>query len=80
MQLNRLINTIKVVQLPKSSDKSIDRELILCKVNAKDEARAELLRIAEVFGAKILDVISFFLYFMQTPCVFKFHNSIVEVS
>ena len=55
-QLNRLINTIKVVQLPKSADKSIDRELILCKVNAKDEARAELLRIAEVFGAKILDV------------------------
>ena len=55
-QLNRLINTIKVVQLPKSAEKSIDRELILCKVNAKDEARSELLRIAEVFGAKIVDV------------------------
>ena len=55
-QLNRLINTIKVVQLPKSADKSIDRELILCKINAKDDARSELLRIAEVFGAKIADV------------------------
>lgn len=55
-QLNRLINTIKVVKLPQSTDKSINRELILCKINAKDEARAELLRIAEVFGAKVLDV------------------------
>ena len=55
-QLNRLINTIKVVKLPQSTDKSINRELILCKINAKDEARAELLHIAEVFGAKILDV------------------------
>ena len=57
-QLNRLINTIKVVKLPQSTDKSINRELILCKINAKDEARTELLRIAEVFGAKILDVIN----------------------
>lgn len=55
-QLNRLINTIKVVELPKSSDKCIDRELILCKVTAKDEARNEILRIAEIFGAKIIDV------------------------
>ncbi|MCD7780548.1 MAG: acetolactate synthase small subunit [Candidatus Gastranaerophilales bacterium] len=55
-QLNRLINTIKVVELPKSADKCIDRELILCKVTAKDEARNEILRIAEIFGAKIVDV------------------------
>ncbi|MCD7740474.1 MAG: acetolactate synthase small subunit [Candidatus Gastranaerophilales bacterium] len=55
-QLNRLINTIKVVELPKSADKCIDRELILCKVTAKEEARNEILRIAEIFGAKIIDV------------------------
>ena len=55
-QLNRLINTIKVVELPKSADKCIDRELILCKVTAKDEARSEILRISEIFGAKIIDV------------------------
>ena len=55
-QLNRLINTIKVVELPKSADKCIDRELILCKVSAKDDARSEILRIAEIFGAKIIDV------------------------
>lgn len=55
-QLNRLINTIKVVELPNSADKCIERELILCKVTAKDEARNEILRIAEIFGAKIIDV------------------------
>ena len=55
-QLNRLINTIKVVELPKSADKCIDRELVLCKVTAKDEARSEILRISEIFGAKIIDV------------------------
>ena len=55
-QLNRLINTIKVVELPKTADKCIDRELVLCKVTAKDEARSEILRISEIFGAKIIDV------------------------
>ena len=55
-QLNRLINTIKVVELPKSPDKCIDRELVLCKVSAKDDVRSEILRISEIFGAKIIDV------------------------
>ncbi len=55
-QLNRLINTIKVVELPKSADKCIDRELVLCKVSAKDDVRSEILRISEIFGAKIIDV------------------------
>lgn len=53
-QLNRLIPTIKVVDL--STDDSIERELILCKVCAKDETRSEILRIAEIFNAKIIDV------------------------
>ena len=53
-QLNRLINTIKVVEL--SGDDCIDRELILCKVTAKDEDRSEILRIAEIFHAQIIDV------------------------
>lgn len=55
-QLNRLINTIKVVELPESAEKCIDRELILCKVTAKDDVRSEILRISEIFGAKIIDV------------------------
>jgi acetolactate synthase I/III small subunit len=53
-QLNRLVNTIKIVDV--NNDTSIDRELILVKVTAKDEDRSEILRIAEIFNAEIVDV------------------------
>lgn len=53
-QLNRLIPTLKVMQL--TADEAIERELILCKVCARDEDRSEILRIAEIFNAKIIDV------------------------
>lgn len=53
-QLNRLIPVLKVVDL--GDVESIERELILCKVIAKDEHRSEILRIAEIFNAKIIDV------------------------
>ncbi len=55
-QLNRLVNTIKVVELPQSTEKCIQKELIFCKVAAKDNARSEILRVAEIFDAKIIDV------------------------
>ena len=55
-QLNRLIITIKVVELPQSAERCIQKELILCKVTAKDNSRNEILRIAEIFDAKIIDV------------------------
>jgi len=53
-QLNKLINTIKVVDI--TGENSIERELILMKVCAKDEDRSELIRVAEIFDAKIVDV------------------------
>lgn len=53
-QLNRLIPTIKVMDLP--SNDAIEREFIMCKVCARDEHRSEILRIAEIFNAKIIDV------------------------
>jgi len=53
-QLNRLIPTIKVMDLPVSD--AIEREFIMCKVCARDEHRSEILRIAEIFNAKIIDV------------------------
>ena len=34
---------------------SIERELILVKVAAKEDDRSEILRIAEIFDAKIVD-------------------------
>lgn len=53
-QLNRLIPIIKVTEL--STADLIEREIILCKVCAKEEYRSEILRIAEIFSAKIIDV------------------------
>ena len=53
-QLNRLIPVLKVVDLAPSD--TIEREFIMCKVCARDEQRSEILRIAEIFNAKIIDV------------------------
>ncbi len=53
-QLNRIIPVLKVVDF--KNEDAIEREFILCKVNAKDEDRSEILRIAEIFNAKIIDV------------------------
>ena len=49
-QLNKLINVIKVVDV--TGTNSIDRELLLIKVNAKDEDRSEILRIAGMAHAE----------------------------
>ncbi len=53
-QLHRLIYTLKVADV--SKENAIDKELILIKVTAKDEVRSEILRIAEIFNAQIVDV------------------------
>lgn len=53
-QLNKLVSTIKVVDLTES--KFIDRELALIKVNAEEKHRAEILRIVDIFRGKVVDV------------------------
>lgn len=53
-QLNKLVCTIKVVDLTES--KYIDRELALIKVNAEEKHRAEILRIVDIFRGKVVDV------------------------
>ena len=53
-QLNKLIDVIKVIDFTEGS--AIDRELALVKVTAEDENRAEVLRIVDIFRAKIIDV------------------------
>lgn len=55
-QLNRLVNTIKVMDI--TGGGNIERELVLVKVAAKDEDRSEILRIADIFDAKIVDATS----------------------
>jgi len=53
-QLDKLIDVIKVVDLTERS--TVDRELVLVKVNAGPEARAEIMQVAEVFRARIVDL------------------------
>jgi len=53
-QLNKLISVIKVVDL---IDKDfVEREMVLIKVNASRENREEVLRVADIFRGKVIDV------------------------
>lgn len=53
-QLNRLIDVIKVTEL--TGVPSLNRELMLVKVNAKGPQRGEIFQVADVFKAQIMDV------------------------
>lgn len=53
-QLNKLIDVIKVIDFTDGS--GIEREMALIKVTAEDQSRAEVLRIVDIFRAKIIDV------------------------
>lgn len=53
-QLNKLIDVVKVIDFTDGS--GIEREIALIKVTAEDESRAEVLRIVDIFRAKIIDV------------------------
>ncbi len=53
-QLNRLIDVIKVTEL--TGLPSLNRELMLIKVNAKGRQRGEIFQVADVFKAQVMDV------------------------
>ncbi len=53
-QLNKLISVIKVVDLTGAD--TVDRELVLIKVNAESETKAEVLRLVDIFRAQVVDV------------------------
>lgn len=53
-QLNRLVDVIKVQDL--SETKYLERELMLLKVSTTAKNRSEVIEIADVFRAKIVDV------------------------
>ena len=53
-QLNKLIDTIKVVDLTK--DDFIARDLALIKVKAEPETRSQVMEIVQCFDGKIVDV------------------------
>lgn len=53
-QLHKLINVLKINDLdPKDS---IERELVLIKVNASATTRAQIIEIVDIFRASIVDV------------------------
>nr|WP_321257092.1 acetolactate synthase small subunit [uncultured Pseudodesulfovibrio sp.] len=53
-QLRKLVPTVKVKDLTELN--SVDREMVLLKVNAEDSKRAEILRIVDIFRCKVVDV------------------------
>lgn len=53
-QLYKLIDVHKITDL--TNDNAIERELVLFKVDATPERRNEIIEIANIFRAKIVDV------------------------
>lgn len=54
-QLNKLIDVIKVTEI--TSDKEfVEREMVLIRVKAEAQTRAEVLRIIDIFRGKVVDV------------------------
>lgn len=53
-QLNKLIDTIKVIDFTDSE--YVERELALIKVQATEDTRAEILRIVDIFRGNVVDV------------------------
>ena len=53
-QLNKLVSVIKVTDL--LGKEYVAREMVLVKVAAKTETRAEILNIADIFRGKVVDV------------------------
>lgn len=53
-QLNKLVHVLKIVEL--DADESVERELHLVKVNADAQTRGQIIEIADVFRAKVVDV------------------------
>lgn len=53
-QLRKLINVIKVVDL--TPLEHVEREMALVRVKAEDRSRAEVLRIADIFRCRVVDV------------------------
>lgn len=53
-QLNKLIDTLKVIDLTYES--FMERELALIKVATNSENRSEIMQVVEIFRAKIIDI------------------------
>ena len=52
-QLNKLIDVVKVVDMTELDH--VEREMVLIKVNPKQEDKPEVLRLTEIFRGRIVD-------------------------
>ena len=52
-QLNKLVDTIEVIDL--TAESFVERELVMVKVNADGARRTEVIEIATIFRAKVVD-------------------------
>ena len=53
-QLYKLVDVINIIDL--TEEKSVDRELVLVKVKADTNNRAEIVQIVDIFRARIVDI------------------------
>src|ERR1700735_3139639 len=53
-QLDKLVRVLKVVELHRGT--AVERELALIKIAAAPEQRGQLLEVAQVFGASVVDM------------------------
>ncbi|MFN2488738.1 MAG: acetolactate synthase small subunit [Actinomycetota bacterium] len=53
-QLHKLINVLRITEL--AHEEAVERELVLFKVGVGAGRRAEVLEVAEIFRAKVVDV------------------------
>ena len=53
-QLHKLVNVLKVTDVTKTP--CVERELMLIKVNANNSDRNEVLQIAQIFRARVVDM------------------------
>ena len=53
-RFNNMVNVIEVTDL--TNETRVEREMVLVRIDARIETRAEILRIADIFRAKVVDV------------------------
>lgn len=53
-RFNNMVNVIEVADL--TNETRVEREMILVRIDARIKTRAEILRIADIFRAKVVDV------------------------
>ncbi len=53
-RFNNMVNVIKVSDL--TDEVRVEREMVLVRMEARDDTRAEILRTADIFRAKVVDV------------------------